>query len=71
MILGFPLFRIIHVTASLIGTDNRVLTVLHAIKLKIFVQQLHGFIRPNGAVTVSCVLISSTQKNWHIEIYSH
>jgi hypothetical protein len=49
-----------------------VLTTLHAIKLKIFVQQLYGFIKPNGAVTISCVLISTSQeqKNWHIEIYS-
>ena len=73
MIPGFPLFWIIHAIAPLIGTDNRVLTTLHAIKLKIFVQQLYGFIKPNGAVTISCVLISTAQekKNWHIEIYSH
>lgn len=62
MILGFPLFRIIHATALLIGTDNRVLTTLHAIKFKIFVQQLYGFIKPNGAVTISCVLISTAQE---------
>lgn len=62
MILGFPLFWIIHAIAPLIGTDNRVLTTLHAIKFKIFVQQLYGFIKPNGAVTISCVLISTAQE---------
>lgn len=35
---------------------------MHAIKFKIFVQQLYGFIKPNGAVTISCVLISTAQK---------
>ena len=65
MILGFPLFRIIHATAPLIGTDNRVLTTLHAIKFKIFVQQLYGFIKPNGAVTIrvcSSVLLRNKKK---------
>lgn len=59
MTLGFLPFWIIHTTAPLMGTDNRVLTTLHAIKFKIFVQQLYGFIRPNGAVRISCVLIST------------
>lgn len=54
MILGFPLFRIIHATAPLTGADNRVLTTLHAIKFKIFVEQLYGFIKPNGAVNFVC-----------------
>lgn len=38
------------------------LTTLHAIKFKIFVQQLYGFIKPNGAVTISCVLISTAEE---------
>lgn len=68
MILGFPLFWIIHAIAPLIGTDNRVLTTLHAIKFKIFVQELHGFIKPNSAVTISCVLVSTAQEKKKIGI---
>lgn len=55
-VLNYPRHR------SLMGTDNRVLTTLHAIKFKIFVQQLYGFIKPNGAVRIPCVLISTTQE---------